>query len=83
MKIIPVTQKHIKNGRQNDARLCPIALAIRDKYSNIDTLFVETDEICIDYNYYKPSKSVIRFIKKFDKYGEKAVAPFNFKLRQK
>jgi hypothetical protein len=77
--IIRVKQKHIKNG-SDDAENCPIALALKEAFplsrfsvglKNIYR-FLPRRTIRIT-----PTRSVVRFIKKFD--DGKKVTPFNFK----
>jgi hypothetical protein len=77
MKIIKVTDKHIKNGgcgRDN----CPVALAFHDAgYVPVQVYsFVFTIQGVDLY----PPRSVRRFVKRYDKLGRTSVKPFNFKL---
>lgn len=80
-KLIKVTQRHIKDGKRASIVACPVALALNEatgkqfivaRYS-IENLSRPSELI-------EASRSVKRFVEKYDKYGRKAVKPFNFFL---
>jgi len=78
--IIHVKRKHIRAGHKCQPRSCPIALAIEEQWG-CDMIYVDENQISIDnYNGYHIPRSVVRFIRKFDKKGKVTVRPFNFKL---
>lgn len=79
-KTICVKQKHINAGTQKRGSSCPVALA------GFKNVWVDAWEINVmneeedDFSF-ASSRSVSRFVNKFDKNGKKAVKPFNFKLQ--
>ena len=77
-KLIRVEQKHI-NSATGGSDNCPVALALKD---------AGFEEVSVLHYYIRlgwsvtlpPSRSVQRFVRKFDHYGKSAVQPFNFYL---
>lgn len=91
---ITVTQKHINNGKRENGKACPVALAIFErlggKYSVSVTSHVRLRVIgslgaptSLDYNIpkYSLSGAVHRFIDRFDTKGRNAVKPFSFFIK--
>jgi hypothetical protein len=91
-QIIKVTRKHIRNGCQEDSGSCPVALALLEQ-ANVVYVSVDNDVIRASTGkkkdpYYgfslldleqECSRSVTRFVNKFDKTGKGK--PFNFRWR--
>ena len=82
-KLIEVTQKHINKGVKGKCNRCPVALAISDTFGTPEVgIFYKNGWIDSedDYKDFNLSRSVSRFIGRFDKLGKKAVKPFRFWL---
>jgi len=76
--IISLQNKHIKKAGRS-SKTCPIALAIREKFNDQKLVFVHPEGITITgFKTILPTRSVVRFINRYDSYLP--VKPFNFKL---
>ena len=86
--LVKVEQKHIdealalrKKGKiKFISQSCPVAFAMRD-VGIIESRVAPNILGDISGTYYVP-KSVVKFIKAFDRYGKKEVKPFKFLLRR-
>lgn len=76
---INVTQEHINQGLKGDSCRCPVALAIKEQFSNaraiVTQIFIEADGKA-----YNPNTKVIEFMERFD--IGKSVEPFSTKLHE-
>lgn len=83
-KLIKVTKKHINLGESGHPRSCPIALAAIEQLAQEASVGFSTisfkDTNWLFTSLHSLPRSAQRFIRKFDKYGKKAVKPFNFYL---
>ena len=91
--LMKVTQTDINKGCRAVNFNCPVARAIRRQYTNchycsvyydatVEILVIDPKTANSKMETYKLPRSVLRFIKRFDKFGKKAVKPFNFYLEK-
>lgn len=81
---IHVKQKHIKAGIKGNCSFCPVALAVKEHFGNDVEMVRVGALISVHHKHrfldtYRMSRSVERFISKFD--TKKKVKPFNFFLK--
>ena len=78
--VIDVTQEDINKGIKEDASKCPIARALKRTIKGIKDIEITGDTgsfMLQDQQYqFKSTKTMDRFIEKFDDEGRKAVKPF-------
>ena len=79
--LVPVTQKHIDNGRPGDSQLCMVAKAIRAKMKKKADIQVCDSEIEISSNLYYNTQALSYKIVAFDR-NPKRVKPFTLKLNK-
>lgn len=76
---VKITEEHIRSGKPRTITLCPIALALKDKFP-YSSVRVGADDVSIDDSEYNLSKEARRFVDRFD--HEKPVAPATFILTE-
>ncbi len=80
--LIKVTQDDINTGIKNSYHCCPVSRAVK-RQTNSQLVFTTYRKIILSKDckklVFSASRSVQRFIKKFD--DGKPVKPFNFKLQ--
>jgi hypothetical protein len=77
---IRVTQRHIKKGKSNKPKSCPIALALKERFHRPVKVGADKVEVNYDYGqivYYLPDEAT-QFVYNFD--GGYKVKPFSFQL---
>ena len=76
---IQVTQAHIDKGKRKSRCLCPIALALKDKFGYNCDPRVDTVHMALGTStFYKSTPETVCFIDRFD--GGAPVTPFDFEL---
>jgi hypothetical protein len=71
---VSVTDKHIKEGKCDNPRYCPIALAIKEL--GFEKVYVDKRYFLINKEHYGMPKKACAFIGKFDENND--VRPFSF-----
>jgi len=73
-----VTRKHIREGKPNMLKACPIALSLKEAIGCETPVIAGAEVVRIGGDFYDLPRSVQRFIKRFD--AGKPVKPFRFRL---
>jgi hypothetical protein len=82
---ITVTQEHINKGQQSNCKACPIALAVKEKYTDPEAYILVTGSISVylpneGLLIYTLPKKAAKFIESFDR--GLSVKPFSFIARK-
>ena len=77
---IQVTNEHIRNGRRNEPRSCPVALAFRDAGYDVSVASeLHWGHYAACAGLTKPTKAIQEFVNAFDK--KLVVKPREFRVR--
>ena len=80
-KIICITHKDLKEGRISDPHWCPVSLAVRRQYPEVDRVDTGSSEVSAVFHHYEVKaelpKRVQDFVQQFDD-GVKTLKPFRF-----